>query len=87
MSTTKYKHKEGRGSLFKNSYKEKDTQPDLKGTMTDLDGKEFEISAWEGTFFFILLVNLPSFFNQIKSNHASRSNNIPEHKRNRNTIY
>ena len=49
MSTTKYKHKEGRGSLFKNSYKEKDTQPDLKGTMTDLDGKEFEISAWEGT--------------------------------------
>jgi len=46
MST--YKHKEGRGSLFKNSYKEKDTQPDLRGTMTDLNGKEFEISAWEG---------------------------------------
>ena len=41
MST--YKHKEGRGSLFKNSYKEKDTQPDLRGTMTDLNGKEFEI--------------------------------------------
>ena len=46
MST--YKHKEGRGSLFKNTYKEKDTQPDLRGTMTDLSGKEFEISAWEG---------------------------------------
>tara|TARA_Y100001951_G_scaffold69173_1_gene56095 strand:- start:240 stop:491 length:252 start_codon:yes stop_codon:yes gene_type:complete len=48
MSTTKYKHKEGRGSLFKNTYKDKDTQPDLRGTMTDLQGKEFEISAWEG---------------------------------------
>lgn len=46
MST--YKHKEGRGSLFKNSYKEKETQPDLRGTITDLNGKEFEISAWEG---------------------------------------
>jgi len=49
MSTTKYKHKEGRGSLFKNSYKDKDTQPDYKGTMTDLAGNEFEVSAWNGT--------------------------------------
>jgi hypothetical protein len=49
MSTTKYKHKEGRGSLFKNNYKDKETQPDLKGTMTDLDGNEFDLSAWEGT--------------------------------------
>ena len=49
MSTTKYKHKEGRGSLFKNNYKEKDNQPDYKGTMTDLKGNEYEISAWNGT--------------------------------------
>jgi len=48
MSKDKYVHKEGRGSLFKNNFKEKDTQPDLKGTMKGLDGKEYEVAAWYG---------------------------------------
>jgi len=34
-----YKHKEGMGSLFPNKYKEKENQPDHKGTMTDLNGQ------------------------------------------------
>ena len=33
-----YKHKDGMGSLFPNKYKEKENQPDHKGTFTDLDG-------------------------------------------------
>ena len=48
MSDNKYKHPEGRATLFVNKYKEKETQPDLKGTMTDLDGNEFEIAGWKG---------------------------------------
>ena len=48
MSQEKYVHKEGSGSLFKNSYKEKENQPDLKGTMTGLDGKEYEVAGWYG---------------------------------------
>ena len=48
MSENKYKHPEGRATLFVNKYKEKETQPDMKGTMTDLDGNEFEIAGWKG---------------------------------------
>lgn len=48
MSDNKYKHLEGRATLFVNKYKEKETQPDMKGTMTDLDGNEFEIAGWKG---------------------------------------
>ena len=48
MSDNKYKHPEGRATLFVNKYKEKETQPDMKGTMTDLNGNEFEIAGWKG---------------------------------------
>ncbi len=48
MEKEKYVHKEGNGSLFKNNYKEKENQPDLKGTMTGLDGKEYELAGWHG---------------------------------------
>jgi len=48
MSDNKYKHPEGRASLFVNKYKEKETQPDMKGSMTDLNGNEFEIAGWKG---------------------------------------
>ena len=34
-----------RGVLFKNKYKEKDSQPDYKGDI-NVDGKELEIAAW-----------------------------------------
>ena len=44
-----YKHKEGMGSLFPNKYKEKENQPDHKGTMTDLNGQVWEIAGWNGT--------------------------------------
>ena len=82
MSTTKYKHKEGRGSLFKNSYKEKDTQPDSKGTMTDLDGKEFEISAWEGTtqagdYKLSIQVSTPYVKTEDKAKESEEKDNLP----------
>tara|TARA_B100000780_G_scaffold278184_1_gene250906 strand:+ start:801 stop:1061 length:261 start_codon:yes stop_codon:yes gene_type:complete len=49
MSENKeYIHKEGRGSLFKNSYKKKDNDPDFKGTGTTLDGKQIQIAMWKG---------------------------------------
>ena len=80
MST--YKHKEGRGSLFKNAYKEKDTQPDLRGTMTDLSGKEFEISAWEGQtqagdFKLSIQVSEPYKKTEGKSDTSEEKDNLP----------
>lgn len=44
-----FKHKDGYGSIFKNSYKEKDNQPDYKGNGTTLSGKDVEIAAWVKT--------------------------------------
>lgn len=41
-----YDHQPGKGSIFNNSYKERDNQPDMKGTMKTPDGQEFEISGW-----------------------------------------
>lgn len=80
MST--YKHKEGRGSLFKNSYKEKETQPDLRGTMTDLNGKEFEISAWEGKtqagdYKLSVQVSEPYKKSEGKSDDSEEKDNLP----------
>lgn len=80
MST--YKHKEGRGSLFKNSYKEKETQPDLRGTITDLNGKEFEISAWEGKtqagdYKLSVQVSEPYKKSEGKSDDSEEKDNLP----------
>ena len=44
-----FKHKAGSGTMFPNKYKEKENQPDHKGTMTDLAGKEWELAGWSGT--------------------------------------
>lgn len=41
-----YEHQPGKGSIFNNSYKEHDKQPDMKGTMKTPDGQEWEISGW-----------------------------------------
>lgn len=41
-----YEHKPGKGSIFNNGYKERDSQPDMKGTMKTPDGQEWEISGW-----------------------------------------
>jgi len=48
MSEPKYTHPNGKGTLFVNTYKKEDNQPDLKGTGTTLDGKPIEIAAWKG---------------------------------------
>ena len=45
----KYVLPNGSGSLFKNSYKEKENQPDYKGTITLPDGSEKELAGWKGT--------------------------------------
>ena len=41
-----FKHKPGSGSIFKNNYKEKDTQPDYKGTCVLQDGTEQQVAIW-----------------------------------------
>lgn len=40
-----YELNEGQGSLFSNSYKEKPSQPDVKGTIL-LDGVLYELAGW-----------------------------------------
>ena len=37
--------KENGGIIFKNNYKEKETQPDYKGKI-DVKGEEFDIALW-----------------------------------------
>ena len=41
-----YQQKPGYFSIFPNDKKEKDTQPDWKGSITLLDGSEFWFDAW-----------------------------------------
>jgi len=41
-----FKHDEKKGSLFQNSYKTKENQPDLTGTCT-FEGNVYKIAAWE----------------------------------------
>jgi hypothetical protein len=40
-----YTPKDGSGSLFKNTRKEKDTHPDYRGDLM-LDGTMYEVAAW-----------------------------------------
>lgn len=46
-----YEHKIGNGSLFKNTNKTNDNQPDYSGSIKLQDGKDQQIAAWikEGT--------------------------------------
>jgi len=41
-----YEHKAGNGSIFKNQYKEKDGQPDYRGSIKLQDGSDKELAAW-----------------------------------------
>ena len=43
-----YEHKEGMGALFTNNYKDKDTQPDLKGNIM-IGGEIVKLSGWKKT--------------------------------------
>lgn len=43
-----YEHKPGTGSLLRNTYKDKDTQPDWRGDGALPDGTVVEIAIWEG---------------------------------------
>ena len=44
----RFEHKNNTGSLFRNKYKTKDSQPDYKGT-AKIDNKEVDIGAWINT--------------------------------------
>ena len=45
-----FKHNAGNGALYPNKFKEEGSnQPDHKGSMTDLDGKVWDIAGWNGT--------------------------------------
>lgn len=55
-----YEHKMGNGSLFKNTNKTNDNQPDYSGSIKLQDGKDQQIAAWikegaKGKFFSIKL--------------------------------
>ena len=55
-----YEHKNGNGSLFKNTNKTSDNQPDYSGSIKLQDGKDQQIAAWikegaKGKFFSIRL--------------------------------
>jgi uncharacterized protein (DUF736 family) len=41
-----YEHKPGNGSIFKNQYKEKNGQPDYRGSIKLQDGADKELAAW-----------------------------------------
>jgi hypothetical protein len=45
MSKQPFEHQPGRGSLFVNDRKQKDTHPDWKGEI-NIDGKIYEIASW-----------------------------------------
>jgi hypothetical protein len=38
-------HQDGRGAIFKNAKKEKDTHPDYRGDLT-IEGRKFWVSGW-----------------------------------------
>ncbi len=62
MSEQKY-DETNRGAIFKNDYKQKDTQPDYRGKI-NVDGVEKEISLWvktskEGKSFFSASISEP----------------------------
>jgi hypothetical protein len=44
---SKYEHKPGFGSLFKNENKSSENHPDLTGSLKDLSGKDLQIAAWK----------------------------------------
>jgi len=44
---SEYVQKPGTFTLFPNTYKKADNQPDLKGKLVTLDGKVYEIAAWK----------------------------------------
>lgn len=41
-----FRHKDGTGTLFDNSYKTSDKHPDLKGKATLPSGKVMDVSGW-----------------------------------------
>ena len=41
-----YETRPGNGAIFKNTKKEKDTQPDYNGKIVDPNGKEWDLSLW-----------------------------------------
>ena len=46
MTMSDFKHKEMEGSLFSNSYKERDSHPDMKGNIV-FNGVNYSIAAWK----------------------------------------
>lgn len=57
-----YEHKNGNGSLFKNTNKTSENQPDYSGSIKLQDGTNQQIAAWvkdgaKGKFFSIKLSN------------------------------
>lgn len=58
-----YEHKNGNGSLFKNTNKTSENQPDYSGSIKLQDGTNQQIAAWvkdgaKGKFFSIKLSDL-----------------------------
>jgi hypothetical protein len=45
-NNNKFEQKPGTGSIFKNTFKDKDSQPDYKGKIVLHDGTEQQIALW-----------------------------------------
>ena len=59
----KFEIKAGKGSIFKNDYKNSDNQPDYKGKIKTPSGEELEVALWvkktdKGSFFSVKVQNL-----------------------------
>ena len=74
-----YEMKEGSGSLFKNTRKEKETHPDYNGSIM-VNGKEHWLSAWvkegqKGKFFSVSIgqEKKPKGFTEAGSNELPRN--------------
>ena len=76
-----FEHKENSGSLFTNSKKDKDTQPDYTGTI-NIDGTVYQISAWNneaksGKKYFGLKVTLPLKREERAGSGTSNNSDMP----------
>ena len=72
-----YEHKIGNGSLFKNTNKTNENQPDYSGSIKLQDGKDQQIAAWikEGTKGKFFSLKLSDLYVKPESNSVETSQN------------
>ena len=80
---SEFKHKNGSGSIFKNNYKEKENQPDYKGSVVLQDGTDQSIALWikdtkdGGKFFSVAITNPYQKKEDIPNDNESKEDGLP----------